>query len=158
MITISEMNNNELKYYQEFSYHNFLSETANSSGKSIEEIKSLNESSAKNLEEKIEKINLWLIVKSNNQNVGYVWIQISPSKNEAFGYDIFLEEEFRSKGIGREVMLKCSVMLKTVYHIENIKICVFQSNVIARSLYASLGFQEISFDSDRKQYTLQLTN
>lgn len=156
MIIINEMTNEELKHYQKFSYENFLSETAKSSEKSIDQIKSATEKPITKSVEEFKKIDSWLVIKMDNQNIGYIWIQFYPEKNEAFGYDIFIDENFRSKGIGREVMLKCSENIKSRYNIKKVKICVFHNNTIARRLYDSLGFKEESFDNTRKQYTLEL--
>jgi ribosomal protein S18 acetylase RimI-like enzyme len=87
--------------------------------------------------------------------VGFVWFQIIPKENSAFGWDIYLEQEFRSKGIGRHVMQKCGEELLQ-RGISFAKICVFEHNEIARRLYESLGFTIEKFDEQRRQFTLIL--
>lgn len=73
---------------------------------------------------------------------------------EAFGWDIYINEEFRSQGIGRQIMLSVAPMLAE-YNVHKIQICVLAGNLIARKLYASLGFKEIDFNETNKRYTLE---
>jgi len=100
--------------------------------------------------------NLWLVASLNGQNVGFVWVQLRPERHEAFGYDIYLEEQFRSRGLGREVMQVCGDIIRQ-HGIQKIQICVYQNNTVARKLYSSLGFNEIKFRDDLNQYTLELS-
>lgn len=97
----------------------------------------------------------WLMVTENHKKVGFVWFQVNHNNDSAFGMDIFLEPEFRSQGIGRHVMSLCGQRLAQ-NGIKTAKICVFEDNAIARSLYKSLGFEIESFDEARRQSTLSM--
>ena len=98
---------------------------------------------------------LWLTVHYLDQPIGFIWVELFPEKHEAFGFDIYLDEKFHSQGLGRAVMLKCGEMLKQI-NISKIKICVYEHNKIARSLYLSLGFHEEKFDPERGQHYLAM--
>jgi ribosomal protein S18 acetylase RimI-like enzyme len=151
MIEVKKMSVHEFSYYCNFSFENFLRESSKSSGQDVESLRL----KMGGPPDDPSNDDLWLVVNFNNQNVGFVWVQLRPELKEAFGYDIFLNEDFRSKGIGREVMVKCGDILLQE-GINKVKICVFYENTIARKLYSSLGFKEIDFNSERRQYTLEL--
>lgn len=75
----------------------------------------------------------------NEKVVGYVWVKVVEEKKSAFLYEIYLKEEFRSKGIGKKVMIELES------HLANRKIAffrlhVFGNNEHAISLYNNLGF------------------
>lgn len=80
---------------------------------------------------------------------------MKPDLNEAFGYDIFLDAKFCSQGIGRETMNRSTDFVRA-RGIRIVKICVSESNNVARSLYQSLGFKKVDFNTERRQYTLAL--
>jgi ribosomal protein S18 acetylase RimI-like enzyme len=42
------------------------------------------------------------------------------------------------------------------YKIDKVQICVVEGNMIARKLYASLGFKETHFNEAHKRYTLEV--
>ncbi len=153
MLIVKKMTSEEFNQYSLFSFENYISESAKSSGRDREKLRS----------EKIHQIpmthsdkDLWLVVSFNEENVGFVWVQLHPERYEAFGYDIYLEEKFRSRGLGREVMQRCGEIIRQ-HGIQKIQICVYQDNTIARKLYSSLGFKEINFRDDLRQYTLELS-
>jgi len=135
----------------QISFENFVLETAQSSGESVE---SLKEKFGGPPIKRSEK-DFWFLVEVNNLRVGFVWFQIIEKENLAFGWDIYLEQGYRSKGIGRYVMKKCGEELLSK-GIQSAKICVFEHNEIARKLYESLGFVVEKFDEQRRQFTLKL--
>jgi len=47
----------------------------------------------------------------NEKVVGYVWIKVVEENKSAFLYEIYLKEEFRSKGIGKKVMTELESLL-----------------------------------------------
>lgn len=98
---------------------------------------------------------VWFLIEIKGSQIGFVWIQIKILEKTAFGYDIYLEPQFRSQGIGRKVMIKCGKKLKAM-GIETVEICVFKHNEIARRLYTSFGFQVKKFDEQRRQFTLSV--
>lgn len=85
-----------------------------------------------------------------------MWVQLKPEDKSAFGFDIHLEPEFRSLGIGRHIMNLCGKKLKDM-GIKTVGICVFEHNEIARKLYDSLGFKIVKFNEQRRQFTLEIS-
>lgn len=141
----------EFPFIANFSFENFVTDTAFSSGKSVAEIKN----KLGHPPSKPGPNDIWYVVVLDQKKIGFVWIQINPETKTAFGYDIHLDLEFRSQGIGRQVMHLCAVELKSK-GLKSISICVFHHNEIARTLYSSLGFTETDFNEQRNQYTLML--
>lgn len=45
-------------------------------------------------------------IKENEKAVGYVWMKVVEENKSAFLYEIYLKDEFRSKGIGKKVMIE----------------------------------------------------
>lgn len=135
----------------EFSFNNFVDETAKSTG----EVPSALKNKLGGPPTKIWNNDVWFLVESDGNQIGFVWVQLKPEEKTAFGYDIYLEPQFRSQGIGRKVMTECGKKLNAL-GIESVEICVFEHNEIARRLYVSLGFQEKKFDEKRRQLTLSL--
>ncbi len=150
-IRIREPTHSEFLEVANFSFEHFVSETAVSSGESVNAIKEklggppINRSGN----------DIWLLVEQADKRIGFVWFQIIQKDNSAFGWDIFLEPEHRSKGIGRFVMQSCGKELVS-RGVQFAKICVFEHNQIARKLYESLGFTVENFDEQRRQFTLVL--
>lgn len=135
----------------EFSFENFVNETAKSTGEQPSALKD----KLGGPPTKIWNDDTWYLIEDNGTQLGFVWVQLKTESKTAFGYDIYLEPQFRSQGIGRKVMTECGKKLNAL-GIESVEICVFENNEIARRLYASLGFQEKKFDEQRKQFTLSL--
>ena len=95
------------------------------------------------------------MIEKNKKQIGFIWVQLIPEEKSAFGYDIFLQPEFRLQGIGRQVINLYGQKLKEL-GIEVIEICVFEHNAIARKLYDSFGFKTKNFNEKRRQFTLFL--
>lgn len=121
----------------EFSFNNFVDATAKSTGESSSVLKDkLGGPPTKNWPNDV-----WYLIEENGNQLGFLWVQLKPENKTAFGYDIYLEPQYRSKGIGRNVMTECGKKLNAL-NVDSVEICVFEHNDIARRLYASLGFQE----------------
>ncbi len=135
----------------EFSFNGFINELAASSNESPAEVRARIEGPPLTMGEN----DIWLLVEKNSQQVGFLWVQIDPEKKSAFGFDIHLEPEFRSMGIGRHIMQLCGEQLKEL-GIDKVEICVFEHNEIARKLYASLGFKVTNYSEKRRQFSLEI--
>ena len=85
----------------------------------------------------------------------FFWVELN-SPTSAYGWDIFLFESFRGKGLAKAVMLEIQRLLK-MRGIEKYSICVFEGNTIARNLYDRLGFRAARFDEKSRQYSLEIT-
>lgn len=141
----------EFQYVANFSFENFVTETARSSGQSLSELKN----KLGGPPSKPGPHDIWYVVLLELKQIGFIWIKMNPESKTAFGYDIYLDPKYRSQGVGRQVMQLCGQELKNK-NLKSVSICVFHHNEIARALYSSLGFREIKFDEERKQYTLLL--
>lgn len=150
-ILLRKPDSDEFKEIAKFSFENFVAETAKASGQSTDKLKA----NLGSPPSKIHQNDIWYVIECMKQQAGFLWIQLDPHKKEAFGYDIYLNPTYRSKGIGRIVMQKCKVELKNLGY-NSVSICVFEENKIARNLYETLGFKSTKFDESRKQLTLTL--
>lgn len=150
-VTLREPSDAEFKQLAEFSFENFVLESSRSSGEPIESLKS--KLGGPPLDRRPNDV--WLIIESADKRVGFVWFEKDAERKSAFGWDIYLETEFRSKGIGRRAMKLCGEFLLRS-SIDFVKICVYEHNTIARTFYESLGFKTENFDEQRRQYTLKL--
>ncbi len=151
-VTLREMNESEFKTYSKFSFENFLQETTKSSGKSALELRDLLGGPPNSRSES----DLWMVISADDHDAGFLWVKIESEASKAIGYDIYLNPEFRSRGVGREVLTRYCVDLKN-RGIDKVEMCVYKENKIARNLYASMGFSEVSFDAERNQIYLELT-
>lgn len=151
-VIVREPSQEEFLKIARFSFENFVSETAKSTG----ECPQILTDKLGGAPTKICDSDLWLLVEKDKKQMGFIWVQLKSEERSAFGYDIYLDPEFRSQGIGRKVMRLCGKKLKAL-GIDNIEICVFEHNEIARRLYNSLGFSIKEFDENRRQFTLTLS-
>lgn len=71
--------------------------------------------------------------------LGYVWLKVNVPQQSAFLYEIYVQEAFRSQGIGKDVMQQLEDML-VARNILFFKLHVFGSNAPAIHLYEQLGF------------------
>lgn len=147
-----ELSQEEFLEIAHFSFENFVSETAKSTGESPLALRN----KLGGAPTKICDGDVWLLVEKDKKQLGFVWFQLKPQERSAFGYDIYLKPEFRSQGIGRKVMKLCGEKLKAL-GVDTVEICVFEHNEIARRLYNSLGFKIKGFDEKRRQFTLALS-
>ena len=151
-VIVREPSHEEFLKVAQISFENFVNETAKSTGESpLVLTEKLGGSPTK-----IWDDDIWLLIEKNKRQIGFIWVQLKPEEKSSFGYDIYLDPEFRSQGIGRQVMNLCGQRLKTL-GIDLIEIFVFEHNAIARNLYDSLGFKTKKFDEERRQFTLSLS-
>ncbi len=148
---LRKMNQTEFNKYSLLSFNTFLIETAKSSGQALDLIKA----KFGNPPSEITDRDLWFVIQYDTKDIGFLWLKLSPDKTEAFGFDICLEENYRNRGIGHLVLSEAGELLKLM-NINKIKICAFESNLSARQLYSKFNFKEVTFNQDRKQFTLEL--
>lgn len=151
MISLETMTTDQFDHYSKFSFEKFLNESAKSSGESVEVLKKKIGGPPNRPTEN----DLWYAILSEDQYIGYIWIQLHPIKKEAFIYDFYIKADYRSKGLGRKTLLN-GIELLSKRPVEKVKLCVFHDNSVARKLYSSLGFRETHFNPERRQYTLEL--
>ena len=150
------MTEDQFKEYGEFSYQNYLREMSLATSKIIDEVEAeLSENNELNPVTTNATKDLWRVVEFDGKDVGYIWVQVDYETKKAFGFDIYLDQEFRGRGLGRLVMNKGREILKEK-EIEKVEICVFHANGVARSLYEGLGFMEEKFNEETQQYHLSM--
>lgn len=151
-VELREMSDEDFEIYRQLSFRNFVRESARAARKSEELIlKALGQAPTTR-----SANDLWFIAHSADGPQGFMWVQLRPDDgNSAFGYDIFVNEEARSRGIGRAMMKQGTAILKS-RGVSKLNICVFEDNAIAHKLYASLGFKETAYNAERNQFTLAL--
>ena len=79
-------------------------------------------------------------ILENGKVAGYVWLKVVNENKSAFLYEIYLNEDVRSKGLGKETMTELESLLMS-REILFFKLHVFGSNEQAIQLYHHLGFQ-----------------
>lgn len=79
------------------------------------------------------------------KTIGYLWLGVRESgeKSELFINDIYIDEEYRGNGLGRELMALIENQARKL-KISKIGLHVFASNKSAFSLYSNSGFKTIS--------------
>ena len=146
-----EMTDQEFSKYSKFSYENYIEDYALHAGISISEARQKTGSS----DIKRTKNDLWYLAKVDQEIIGYICIQIYPEKNDSFGYDIFLNENQRGKGYGRKIM-EAGKKILSAQGIFKLRISVFKDNLIAKSLYDSLGFYVVETNEEAQTFRMQL--
>jgi ribosomal protein S18 acetylase RimI-like enzyme len=82
-----------------------------------------------------------LVAMSDRTRVGLLWLRIpAPPEDTAFVYDVEVDEAERGKGYGRAVMLAGESYVRE-RGCTTLRLHVFGSNAVARSLYESLGYE-----------------
>jgi ribosomal protein S18 acetylase RimI-like enzyme len=79
----------------------------------------------------------------SGERVGELWFALrgEAPRVEAFIYGVEVGEEYRGRGYGRATMLACSEAARAL-GASTVGLHVFGNNIVARSLYTSLGFAE----------------
>ncbi len=157
MILLKEMTQDQFKEYGEFSYKNFLREMSLATSKKIDEIEvELSDNNEMNPVTTNANKDLWRVVEFEGEEAGYIWVQVNYDEKSAFGFDIYLDQKYRGRGLGRLIMNQGREILKEK-GIKKIEICVFHANGIARTLYENLGFVQDKFNEETQQYHLSMS-
>jgi ribosomal protein S18 acetylase RimI-like enzyme len=88
-----------------------------------------------------EGVQLWVVEDENGESVGSVFLGVRDGG--AWLYDITVDEAVRGQGFGRATMLALEAEVKALGFSE-IGLNVWGGNEVARSLYRSLGYAEVS--------------
>jgi len=82
-----------------------------------------------------------LVAESDGVRVGLLWLRIpAPPGEPAFVFDVEVEEAKRGRGYGRAIMLEAESYARE-HGASALRLHVFGSNIVARSLYESLGYE-----------------
>jgi ribosomal protein S18 acetylase RimI-like enzyme len=89
---------------------------------------------------------LYAVQDDTAATVGYAWMAKRPDqvgRPVAFVFDIWLREEDRGRGLGRAAMIALEKKAREL-GLDAIRLNVFGHNKVARELYNSLGYDELS--------------
>jgi ribosomal protein S18 acetylase RimI-like enzyme len=90
-----------------------------------------------------EGMRLFVVVDESGADVGWLWIGAAPGDPDAgFVWDIIIDEVFRGRGYGRAAMVAAEQHFAALGK-TRITLQVYGGNVVARTLYESLGYAEI---------------
>lgn len=81
-----------------------------------------------------------LVAESDGVRVGILWLRVPSAGDAAFVFDVEVEPELRGKGHGRAIMLAAESYARDL-GATALRLHVFGSNTVARSLYESLGYE-----------------
>ncbi len=79
--------------------------------------------------------------------VGMIWLRadVDRPKKSGFIFDVEIDEKFRGKGYGKQVMLLIEDKAREL-GLQSIGLHVFASNKVARNLYESIGYETSSLN------------
>lgn len=79
----------------------------------------------------------------NEELIGFLMYGTNPEKEEdVWIIRLMIDENFQSRGYGRQTMLKAIEMLKEIYDPPAIYLSFEPENEVAKKLYHSLGFKD----------------
>jgi ribosomal protein S18 acetylase RimI-like enzyme len=82
-----------------------------------------------------------LVALDEGRRVGLLWLNLPPPpERAAFVLDVEVDEALRGKGYGRAIMLAAEAYVRK-RGCSALRLHVFGSNAVARSLYESLGYE-----------------
>lgn len=83
--------------------------------------------------------------ESGDTPIGSTWIQIDITNQSAFIFEVIVQSPFRGQGFGRAALEAIQSFAKE-QGCNKLGLNVFASNTIAKTLYRSLGFEDVSTD------------
>lgn len=87
---------------------------------------------------------LWLILNEEDATVGWVSFQSfygRPAYDTTVEISIYLSEEFRGKGVGKEILQHCIITAPS-FGVKTLLGYIFAHNLPSLSLFKNCGFQE----------------
>lgn len=86
-----------------------------------------------------------------DQAVGMIWMraQLDRAVKSGFIFDVLVDEKFRGKGYGKQLMLLIEEKAREL-DLKSIGLHVFAYNKVAQNLYESLGYETSSLNMIKK--------
>jgi ribosomal protein S18 acetylase RimI-like enzyme len=78
--------------------------------------------------------------RERRARVGMLWLRVPTNGDAAFVFDVEVETQMRGRGYGRAIMLAAESYARDL-GAAVLRLHVFGSNTVARSLYESLGYE-----------------
>ncbi len=128
------MTDEEFNFYSAFSYHGYINDLINRDSFTREE--ALQKAGPNPPTRK--GYDVCYSLRYMGLSIGYIWLRFNKEEQEVFGFDFWLKEEFRSKGLGRKTLELLRPLIIQL-GVQKIKFFVSKENHVARNLYASLG-------------------
>jgi ribosomal protein S18 acetylase RimI-like enzyme len=97
------------------------------------------------------------VLKSNNWIVGYMSLQFQPKNDFLHLFHVFVDKDFRKKGLGKLIINKASDIAKTL-SIPALTLYVSPENSPAINLYKQAGFQVVSPPHNRGMKMVMVIN
>lgn len=88
------------------------------------------------------------LIKEENK-IGFIWLYVLKEKNSAYLYDIFIQEQYRGNGLGKDAIKVVENWLNQ-FNIVHFDLHVFGNNKNALRLYEKLGFEVTSIYMRKK--------
>jgi ribosomal protein S18 acetylase RimI-like enzyme len=87
--------------------------------------------------------------KASGEEVGALWLKVEDYGRPAgFIYDVFLEEEYRGKGLGKATMTALEAFARKI-GLRALYLHVFSHNTVAIRLYGEVGFKVKSMNMEK---------
>jgi RimJ/RimL family protein N-acetyltransferase len=86
---------------------------------------------------------LWSLLDEKANKIGVLSVQVKDQK--AFIFDFVIDEEFRGKGFGKQVLTAMDEKLKSM-GAESVALHVFGDNVTAQERYKKMGFKIVGIN------------
>lgn len=86
-------------------------------------------------------------LRDNDQSIGMVWLKAELDRpvKSGFIFDVRIDEPFRGKGYGKEIMLLAEEKAREL-GIKRIGLHVFGYNEVAKKLYERIGYRYSSYN------------
>ncbi|MDE6064670.1 MAG: GNAT family N-acetyltransferase [Lachnospiraceae bacterium] len=81
-------------------------------------------------------------VGDDGEPLGFFCISYRREDNSAFMSQIIVNEKERGRGYGRQMLELALCYAFTIWHVDAVRLGVFENNAPARALYAKVGFHE----------------
>jgi ribosomal protein S18 acetylase RimI-like enzyme len=81
----------------------------------------------------------------DKSNVGWSWIYVDKALQNAFVFEFYLDSQFRGQGLAKPALAALEVFARAK-GATTLGLNVFARNSVAKSLYLSYGFREVSTD------------
>ena len=87
------------------------------------------------------------ILVDGDQSIGMIWLkaELSRAVKNGFIFDVVVDEKFRGKGYGKQIMLLIEEKAREL-ELKSIGLHVFAYNTVAKNLYEGIGYETTSLN------------
>lgn len=91
-------------------------------------------------------------VGEDGNPLGFFCISYRREDNSAFMSQVIVNEKERGRGYGSQMLGQALCYAFTIWHVDTVRLAVFENNAPARALYAKMGFQEEEYVPEAFSY------